>query len=72
MSEAENESFTEWKTPTNSPASTKVFAENYILPYLKYTETGKDNFFYPNEELFYFKLAMVLLLRCMLALVWIS
>ena len=57
MSEAENESFVEWKTPTNTPASTKIFAESYILPYLKYTETGKDNFFYPNEELFYFKLA---------------
>ena len=57
MSEVENENFTEWRTPTNSPSSTKIFAESYILPYLKYTETGKDNFFYPNEELFYFKLA---------------
>lgn len=57
ISESENESFINWETPTNSPTSTKIFAEKYILPYLKYTETGKNKLFYPNEELFYIKLA---------------
>lgn len=56
LSETENGNYSQWVQPSNTPSSTKIFAEKYILPYIFHTETGKDNLFYTNEELYYIKL----------------
>lgn len=56
LSVAENETYENWNRPYNQPNSTKKFAEQYILPYIKYAQTGQDKHFYANEDLFYIKL----------------
>ena len=60
LSETQNDEIKYWSLPKNTTTECENFAKKYLLPYMKYTETGIENGGilpdYPSEKLFYIKL----------------